>query len=99
MLHERVMKDGELLGRLFRNADDATLRTVDRETFWEIGSRLIAGAERIDRLSDYDGLAYRRLDGTIFGLRYSRKYDMTIDILQGDELFVDSKTKFHFRGD
>lgn len=99
VLHACVMENGELIGRQFRNANDVTTRTVDRETFWELGSRLIAGAERIDRLPNYDGLRYLRWDGSVFGLRYSRKYDLTIDILGGDELLVVRGTKFHFRRD
>ena len=99
VLHECVMKDGELIGRQFRNANDATTRTVDRETFWEIGSRLMAGSVRTTYRDKYAWPQFLRSDKTVFGLRYSTDSDLTIDILEGDNLFIERGMKIHFRGD
>lgn len=97
-LHECLMENGEWVGRRYRNANDVTTRTVDREAFWEIGSRLLAGSVRTVWRDRYVWPQFLRRDGTVVGIRYSTDSDLTIDILRGDELLIPKKTKIHFHG-
>lgn len=97
LLNECLVDNGRLIGTRYRNATSVTTRTVDRDEFLDLGSRLLLGAERVDFSARYPYPQFRRSDGTIIGIRYSLGHDVTIDILEGDEVLVPSKTKIHFQ--
>ncbi|NLH79535.1 MAG: hypothetical protein GX458_01650, partial [Phyllobacteriaceae bacterium] len=96
-LHECLTENGQLIGTRFRNSD-GTIRTVDRETFLDVGARLLQGAVRTDYNSNYAHPQFLRSDGTVIGIRMSPKSDVTIEVLRGDGISIEQNTKIHFRG-
>lgn len=98
LLHECLLENGRLIGSRYKNANDPTTRTVDRETFLDLGSRLLAGAERVVFNSSYRHPQFLRSDGTVIGIRYSSDWDITYDVLRGDGRTIEQGTKIHFRG-
>ncbi len=57
---------------------------------------LTRGAERVQAPLDYAGVWYRRpSDGSIIGVRWSKRYGFTIDVVQSGDPAVRSNTKAH----
>lgn len=96
-LQQCLMRDGALIGERFRNSD-GNIRTVDRETFLDIGARLLDGAKREVYNPNYPNPQFTRRDDTVIGIRHSPWSDVTIEVLHGDGL-IRRNTKIHFRGD
>jgi len=77
--------------------DDPDVSVVSRGEFDELLKGLVRGAEEITPAETYQGLWYRRSDGTVFGLRRSKKNGLTIDIIDslGDPALEPGR-RFHF---
>lgn len=72
------------------------VRIHTREGFQSVGARLMTGAKREEGVSRYPFPRFVRGDGTIFGVRFSRTRDVTIDILRGDRFTVVPGTRLCF---
>jgi hypothetical protein len=57
----------------------------------------MAGARRIDADSDYQGVWYKRQDGSIFGLRLSADHGLTIDVIQNNHPLIPPGYRIHQR--
>jgi hypothetical protein len=70
--------------------------TVTRNEFDRLLRELAKGSEETDTPKDYQGIWYRRSDGTTFGVRRSEKHGLTIDIIDSlGDLLVRSNTRIH----
>jgi hypothetical protein len=98
LLKQCLAPNGEPIGRQYRNANSPLVRTVDRETFLEVGSRLLAGAVRTEYNPRYPHPQFLRSDGTVIGVRHSLDSDVTFDVLLGDGAIVGRGFKVHFQG-
>ena len=76
---------------------DPDVSIVSRGEFDELLKGVVRGAEEITPAKTYQGLWYRRSDGTVFGLRRSKKNGLTIDIIDslGNPALVPGR-RFHF---
>jgi hypothetical protein len=83
--------------RVGKQGKNPKVSIVGRQEFDELLLELTRGAEEITPAEAYEGLWYRRADGTVFGLRRRRKSGLTIDIIDSSgnpELPPD--TRMHF---
>jgi hypothetical protein len=72
----------ELIGRQSRNSGSDT-RTVTSSQFERLTRELTNGASEVDTREDYAGIMYKRSDGSTIGIRRSKRYGLTIDIIDG----------------
>lgn len=86
---------GEVVGRSSRY--DRNVRIVTPAEFENIRLELMGGARRIDPSAKYDGVWYRREDGSEFGLRISHDHGLTIDVLRSDHPLIRPGFKVHQR--
>jgi len=76
--------------------NDPTVRIYTREEFRAVAARLMTGAKRVEREPHYPFPHFVGGDSTVFGIRFSRVHDVTIDISHGDGFAVFSGTKQRF---
>jgi hypothetical protein len=93
---EVLMPGGETIGNRAPGADK-NIRTVTPETFERIRTELMAGAQRIEPTARYDGVWYRREDGSIFGLRLSRDHGLTLDVIESTDPRIPDGFRIHRR--
>ena len=86
---------GELVGD--RSRYDQKVRIVSPAEFENIRTELMGGARRIEPSARYDGVWYKREDGSIFGLRLSRDYGLTLDVIEGIRPPVVNGIRIHQR--
>lgn len=77
-------------------ASQAT-RTVSPTRFEEIRLELMGGAQRMGPDPRYEGVIYRRSDGSEIGLRISEDHGLTIDVLRSHDPLVPHGFKVHQR--
>lgn len=97
LLHECLLENGRLIGWKFRNSN-GNIRTLESETFLDIGARLLVGATPVRYNLNYEYPQFLRRDGTVIGIRYSPKSDVTIEVLGAGDSLRFEKVKFHFLG-
>jgi hypothetical protein len=91
-----LMPNGEAVGYVYSRAEPTT-RTVTPEQFEQLRSELLQGAIPAVEQSGYDGFWYRRADGTVFGVRMSKRYGPTIDVIKSNDPDVKPGFKVHQR--
>jgi hypothetical protein len=84
---------GEPVGRVW--SSDPQVRTVTAAEFENIRAELMGGARRFEPDARYDGVCYRRNDGSEIGLRISREHGLTLDVLRSDHPIVWPGFKVH----
>ena len=72
-------------------------RTVTPDQFEEIRLELMRGARRVEPDARYDGVGYRRQDGSVFGLRLSQDHGLTLDVIESNHSLVLPGFKVHQR--
>jgi len=77
--------------------EDRKARMVSPARFEEIRLGLMDGAKRMGPDPRYDGVIYRRPDGSEIGLRISDDHGLTIDVLRSQDLLVPRGFKVHQR--
>ncbi len=95
MTDEFLVPGGERIGSRTPGADEH-VRTVTPGRFEELRIELMGGARRIDSDPEYNGVWYRRQDGSEFGLRISR-HGLTIDVLRSDHPLLRDGFRIHQR--
>jgi hypothetical protein len=93
---ELFVPGGERIGSRMPNSAE-NVRTVTPATFEELRTELMGGARRIDPDPEYNGVWYRRQDGSEFGLRISRDHGLTIDVLRSDHPLLRDGFRIHQR--
>ena len=86
---------GELVGD--RSRYDGKIRIVAPDEFESIRTELMGGARRIDPALRYDGVWYRRDDGSIVGLRLSRDHGLTLEVIESIRSPVLDRIRIHQR--
>ncbi|MEA2880004.1 MAG: filamentous hemagglutinin [Hyphomicrobiales bacterium] len=76
---------------------DKDTRTVSSARFEELRLELMGGARRMGPDPGYDGVIYRRQDGSEIGLRISHDYGLTLDVLRNNDRLIPSGFKVHQR--
>jgi hypothetical protein len=94
-LRDAYVAKGRPIGTRRKDAGEDT-RTVTPNEFDRLLRELAKGAKETDTPAGYDGIWYKRADGTTFGVRRSEKHGLTIDIIDslGDPV-VPSNTRIH----
>lgn len=90
------MPNGEPVGYVYSRADK-DVRTVTPEQFDQLQSDLMTGAVPTEAPPSYGGTWYRRSDGTVFGVRTSRRNGATLDIIDGNDPRLGPNFKVHQR--
>ena len=98
VLHQCMTTGPTSIGWRSRTTSDVSIRTVDRETFLDVGARLLVGAERTVYSTGYRFPQFLRRDGTVIGIRYSADSDVSIDVIRGDGAQIMNGFKIHFSG-
>ena len=75
---------GKELGVRARQAGDGIL-TLNRTEFDKLKSDLLDGAKEVPSPRGYDGQTYQRPDGSIVGVRISKKFGETLEVLKSLE--------------
>lgn len=91
-----LVPGGERTGIRMPGADEQ-VRTVTPGRFEELRIELMGGARRIDPDPRYEGVWYRRQDGSEFGLRISHGHGLTIDVLRSDHPLLRKGFRIHQR--
>jgi hypothetical protein len=81
----------------FIGSGNSYVRTVSAEQFEMTRLTLMGGARQIESRDDYDGVLYRRQDGSILGLRLSRDHGLTLDILRSSDPVIPNSFRIHQR--
>jgi hypothetical protein len=74
---------------------DKDTRTVSPARFEELRVELMGGAKRIGPDPRYDGVIYRRQDGSEIGLRISSDHGLTLDVLRSNDPLVPNGLRIH----
>jgi hypothetical protein len=93
---EFLVPGGEPIGSRTPRAAER-VRTVTSAKFEELRIELMGSARRIDSDPSYNGVWYRRQDGSEFGLRISQDHGLTIDILRSDHPLLRRGFRIHQR--
>ena len=86
-----LKKNGKIIGNVNPGAT-SNIRTVTKEEFKQIKSKIIKGGEKISSNPNYNGEYYRLQDGSIIGIRNSSKNGETLDII-GTKFKIHKKDK------
>jgi hypothetical protein len=86
---------GELVGD--RSRYERKIRVVGPEEFESIRTELMGGARRIEPTAKYDGVWYKRDDGSIVGLRLSREHGLTLDVIESIRPSILNGIRIHQR--
>jgi hypothetical protein len=79
-LGDILAPEGKFVGERYKGAD-ADTTTVSSSKFEQLQNQLMQGAKPTTQPT-YEGSAFKRSDGTVFGLRNSENHGLTIDILE-----------------
>ena len=90
------MPEGERIGSRTPGAAE-NVRTVTPAQFEELRIELMGSAKRRGPDPRYDGVWYRRQDGSEFGLRISHEHGLTIDVLRSDHPLLRDGFRIHRR--
>ncbi len=94
-LHDLIKPGGKELG-IKRGGAREGIRTLERKEFDKLKSDMLDGAEEIVPREGYSGKVFRRPDGTEIGIRESKKFGETIDVLKStDETILKNGFKIH----
>lgn len=93
-LYEILMPGGQMIGNRQSRASGGT-RTVTRPEFSDLLEALSPNAQPIHSPQSYDGLWYRRPDGSVFGVRRSKDNGITIDVIRSNNPSIDNGNKVH----
>jgi len=77
--------------------DGKDTRTVSSARFEELRRELMDGAQRMGPDPRYNGVIYRRPDGSEIGLRISDDHGLTLDVLRSNDLLVPKGFRIHQR--
>jgi hypothetical protein len=86
---------GELVGDRSRYGEK--VRIVAPDEFENIRAELMGGARRVEPAARYDGVWYKREDGSIFGLRLNRDHGLTLDVIENTRSFIPNGFRIHQR--
>lgn len=86
-----LKKNGKIIGNVNPGAT-SNIRTVTKEEFKQIKSKIIKGGEKISSNPNYNGKFYKLQDGSIIGIRNSSKNGETLDII-GTKFKIHKKDK------
>jgi hypothetical protein len=76
---------------------DRDTRTVSPARFEELRLELMGGARRMGPDPEYDGVRYRRQDGSEIGLRISHDHGLTLDVLRSNDPLIRNGFRIHQR--
>jgi len=93
---EVLAPHGQFVGGRMPNVPETT-RTLAPGQFEEIRFELMGGARRVEPGADYDGVWYRRQDGSVVGLRMSRDHGLTLEVIESNHPLVNQRFKVHQR--
>jgi hypothetical protein len=93
---EVLASGGNLRGYQLPGAG-AKIRTVSPAEFEDMRVELMAGARQIERTGRYDGVWYRREDGSEIGLRISSDYGLTLEVIRSSHPLIPNGLRFHQR--
>lgn len=93
---ELMVPGGERIGDRMPSARE-DVRTVTPARFEELRIELMGGARRLGPDPRYEGVWYRRQDGSEFGLRISHDHGLTIDVLRSDHPLLRRSFRIHQR--
>jgi hypothetical protein len=93
-LHDILRPGGQMLGSRQGRASGGT-RTVTRQEFGELLEALSPDAQPIPSPRSYDGLWYRRTDGSVFGIRRRKDNGITIDVIRSNHPSIRDGEKVH----
>ena len=93
---ELVRPSGEIVGYRQPGAGE-NVRTVTPAEFESLRLGLMRGSRLIEADREYDGVWYKRPDGSIFGLRLSRDHGLTLDIIEGNDPVIPHNLRIHQR--
>ncbi|WP_296709865.1 hypothetical protein [Rhodoblastus sp.] len=91
-----LMPNGEPVGYVYSRARPPT-RTVTPEQFEQLRSELMEGAVPAIEQSGYGGVWYQRADGSVFGVRMSKSFGPTIDVIKSNDPDLEPGFKVHQR--
>src|SRR2546423_1903820 len=77
--------------------DSKNTRTVSPARFEELRLELMGGARRMGPDPRYDGVIYRRQDGSEIGLRISGDHGLTLDVLRSNDPLIRNGFRIHQR--
>ena len=77
-----------------RGAGDV-IRTVPPQEFESMLEALSSGAQVVPSPSTYRGVWYRRLDGSVFGIRRSDEHGITFDVIRSNHPAIRNGDKVH----
>jgi hypothetical protein len=93
-LHDIFRPGGQILGSRQGRASGGT-RTVTRPEFSDLLEALSPNAQPVPSPRSYEGLWYRRPDGSVFGVRRSKDSGITIDVIRSNHPSIDNGDKVH----
>lgn len=93
-MEEILMPNGQHVGMRYRTANKWT-RTVTPSEFNHLLESLTPGSQIVQSPPGYQGLWYRRIDGSVFGVRQSEDHGITIDVIQYDNPHIPNGYKVH----
>lgn len=77
--------------------DGRNTKTVSSARFEELRRELMDGAQRMGPDPRYNGVIYRRPDGSEIGLRISDDHGLTLDVLRSNDLLIRNGFRIHQR--
>lgn len=93
-LHDIFRPGGQMLGSRQGRASGGT-RTVTRPEFSDLLEALSRNAQPVPSPRSYEGLWYRRPDGSVFGVRRSKDNGITIDVIRSNHRSIDNGDNVH----
>jgi hypothetical protein len=93
---EVLMPGGKMVGYRVLGAAPS-VRTATPEEFENIRTELMGGARRIEPDARYDGVWYKRQDGSMSGLRLSADHGLTLDVTRSDHPMIPDGFRIHQR--
>ena len=94
-LGELFAPRGERVG--YASNYDRKVRIVTPAEFETLRIEAMGGARQIEADAEYNGVWYKREDGSIFGLRLSADHGLTLDVIRSDHPIVKPGFKVHQR--
>lgn len=73
----------------------AEVRTVSKSELEEIKSQVLSGAAETPSPAAYSGKWYQRLDETIVGVRESKDYGLTVEVVKSNNPLLKQGYKAH----
>jgi hypothetical protein len=94
-LHDVLAPGGKPIG--VRSGGDSDVRTVAPASFDRIRNDLLTGTQQTRADAGYNGVWFRRRDGSVIGLRLSEQHGLTLEVIESNHRSVGPNFKVHQR--